>query len=361
MEPMDISSELKNFKARIDPHIAAYFDTAIAEARKEDSLVEEALIAVKELALAGGKRLRPAFMHRAYLAAGGDDEERILKTSVSVELLHLFLLVHDDIIDRDDTRHGLPTLHRKYAEIGKKHFDIGDTDHFGVSIAIIMGDMLMAFGNDIIFRSGFPEDRVFRALSKLQSVVSYTVIGQGRDIYMEYKKSATEEEILRMYRNKTAKYTVEGPMHLGAALAGSPEDTLKKFSAYGVPIGVAFQIRDDILGIFGSEEKLGKPVGSDIEEGKLTLLVSRALEKGSRAEERELRRILSIGAGLSGEDIGRFRDIIRGTGSLGYAEDMMSRLIDEGRSALRLIGGGFGEEHDAFFLGVADYLAAREQ
>lgn len=361
MEPMDISSELKEFKTRIDPYIAAYFDSVIADARKEDDLVEQALVAVKELALAGGKRLRPAFMYRAYLAAGGEDEERILRTAVSVELLHLFLLVHDDIIDRDDMRHGLPTLHRKYAEIGKRHFDITDTDHFGVSIAIIMGDMLMAFGNDIIFQSGFPHDRVFRALSKLQNIVSYTVIGQGRDIYMEYKKSATEEEILRMYRNKTAKYTVEGPMHLGAALAGSSEGTLEKFSAYGVPIGVAFQIRDDILGIFGSEEKLGKPVGSDIEEGKLTLLVSRALEKSARAQEGELRRILSLGSGLSGEDIGRFREIIRESGSLEYAEDMMRRLVDEGRSALRLIGSEFGEEHQAFFLGVADYLAVRER
>lgn len=360
MEDMDISKELKDFKTRFDPHIAAYFDAAIAEARKEDSLVEEALIAVKDIALAGGKRLRPAFMHRAYLAAGGTDEERILKTSVSVELLHLFLLVHDDIIDRDDTRHGLPTLHRKYAEIGKRHFDIGDTDHFGVSIAIIMGDMLMAFGNDVIFRSGFPDDRIFQALSKLQSVVSYTVIGQGRDIYMEYKKSASEEEILRMYRNKTAKYTVEGPMHLGASLAGAPERTFRDFSAYAVPIGVAFQIRDDILGIFGSEEKLGKPVGSDIEEGKLTLLVSRALEKGSWAEQRELRRILSIGNGLSQGDIDRFRSLIRETGSLRYAEDMMERLVNDGRSSLSSADAGFEPTHRDFFLDVADYLAARE-
>lgn len=360
MDGMDISKELKDFKARIDPHIVAYFDSAIAEARKEDDLVVEALLAAKELALAGGKRLRPAFMYHGYLASGGDDEEKILKTSVAVELLHLFLLVHDDIIDRDDTRHGLPTLHRKYAEIGRRHFPIENTDHFGVSIAIIMGDMLMAFGNDIIFRSDFPQDRIFRALSKLQRVVSYTVIGQGRDIYMEYKKQASEEEILRMYRNKTARYTVDGPIQLGAALAGSTDDEIGRWSEYAIPVGVAFQIRDDILGIFGTEAKLGKPVGSDIEEGKLTLLVSAALKKGSSAEQKELRRILSLGTALAGSDVDRFRNIIRETGSLAYAENKMRELVDQGREALSRMKDGSDKDSREFFLAVADYLAERE-
>lgn len=360
MEGMDISKELKDFKVRIDPHIIAYFDSAIAEAKKEDELVTEALVAVKELALAGGKRLRPAFMYHGYLASGGDDEERILKTAVAVELLHLFLLVHDDIIDRDDMRHGIPTLHRKYADIGRKYFPLEDTDHFGMSIAIIMGDMLMAFGNDIIFRSGFPQDRILRALSKLQRVVSYTVIGQGRDIYMEYRKEASEAEILRMYRNKTAQYTVDGPIQLGAMLAGAPEDLSGKWSEYAIPVGVAFQIRDDILGIFGTEAKLGKPVGSDIEEGKLTLLVSRALGKGAGSEKKELRRILSLGTALTPLDVDRFRGIIRDTGALSYAETMMRGLIGDGRAAIDRMGGNIDGASKEFFLAVADYLAERE-
>lgn len=359
MVAMDISQELKSFKARIDPRIAAYFDSAIEEAKKEDDLIAEALLAVKELALAGGKRLRPAFMYHGYRAAGGDDDERILDTAVAVELLHLFLLVHDDIIDRDDMRHGIPSLHRRYAEIGRRHFSDGDADHFGVSIALIMGDMLMAFGNDIIFRSGFPHDRVFRALSTLQKTVSYTVIGQGRDIYMEYKKSATEDEILSMYRNKTARYTVEGPLHLGAILAGASEEMLERLSAYALPLGVAFQIRDDILGIFGTEAKLGKPVGSDIEEGKLTILVSKVLEAGSKGEISELRRVLALGGSLTPDDVERFREIVRDTGSLSYAEEMMGRLIAEGIEAL-----GKVEDMDPasreFLFGVANYLAKRE-
>lgn len=357
---MDVSKELKDFKARVDPYIVAYFDAAIAEAGKEDELVEEALTAVKELALAGGKRLRPAFMYHGYLASGGDDEEKILKTSVAVELLHLFLLVHDDIIDRDDMRHGISTLHQKYAEIGRKYFPTEDTDHFGMSIAIIMGDMLMAFGNDIIFRSEFLPDRILRALSRLQKVVSYTVIGQGRDIFMEYKKEASEEEILLMYRNKTAQYTVDGPIQLGAILAGISDTLSRRWSEYSIPVGIAFQIRDDILGVFGTEAKLGKPVGSDIEEGKLTLLTSRAIINGTSAEQKELRRILSLGTALTSADIDRFRSIIRDTGALSYAETKMQKLIDDGRASIGRMNGVIGESEKEFFLAVADYLAERE-
>ena len=202
---MGIQEELKVFKSRLDPKIEAYFDTVLKDSIEEDDLVADALKHAREIVLAGGKRLRSAFMYYGYIGAGGTEEEKILETSVSVELIHSFLLVHDDIIDRDDIRHGVPTLHRRYAEFGKGIFPDKDTEHFGTSIAIIMGDMLYAFGNDIIFRAPFPKDRVFEALSKVQHIVSLTVVGQARDIYMEYKKDASEEEIIRMYTNKIGR------------------------------------------------------------------------------------------------------------------------------------------------------------
>nr|MBP9728468.1 polyprenyl synthetase family protein [Candidatus Moranbacteria bacterium] len=265
---MQIEEELKRFKSRLDPCIDAYFDAVLENGIKEDDLVAEALEHARVIVLAGGKRLRSAFMYYGYIGAGGTEEEKMLETSVSVELIHSFLLVHDDIIDRDDMRHGVPTLHKRYADFGKRLFPDRDTDHFGTSIAIIMGDMLYSFGNDILFKSDFPKERIFAALSRLQNIVSFTVVGQARDIYMEYKREATEEEILSMYRNKTAKYTVEGPLHLGAIMAGASEELLTLLSDYAIPLGIAFQIQDDILGIFGSAKRLGKPVGSDIEEGK---------------------------------------------------------------------------------------------
>jgi geranylgeranyl diphosphate synthase type I len=357
---MDVQILLRDFKARFDPKISAYFDTAEANAQKEDTLITEALKHVRHLTLAGGKRLRPACMFYGYLAGGGTDEEAILETAVSIELLHTFLLVHDDIIDRDDVRHGTSTLHRRYAELGRRYFPERDVEHFGNSIALIVGDLLSAMSNDIIFHAPFPQARIFEALSHLQSVVSYTVIGQAQDIYMEYKREATETEILTMYKNKTARYTMERPIQMGLLLAGDPASLVDRLSGYALPLGIAFQIQDDILGIFGSEAKIGKPVGSDIQEGKLTLLVAYALDSGSVAQREELERILSLGAAVTSQDVERFRTLLRETGSLKRAQAAAQGYILEGKQALEQMRGILPTRSFDFFEGIADYMSERE-
>ena len=357
---MDIRETLKEFKARFDPKISAYFDTVEAKAREEDDLVVEALRHVRELTLSGGKRLRPACMLYGYKAAGGTDEEALLETAVAIELMHMFLLIHDDIIDRDGLRHGKPTLHRRYAEYGRTLFPERDVEHFGNSIALIVGDLLFALGNDIIFRSPFPKERVFQALSELQSTVSYTVIGQARDIFMEYTRQATEEEILKMYRNKTARYSPEQPIRMGLLLAGDTTNLANRMSGYSLPLGIAFQIQDDILGVFGSEPKIGKPVGSDIQEGKMTLLVACALERGTHEDQVEVKRILALGRTLTPADIERFRSIMVTSGSLAHARTSAQQLITEGKQVLAGLQDDMPEDAFDFFEATADYMAERE-
>lgn len=357
---MQIKEELKSFKSRLDPLIDEYFDSVLKDGMKEDDLVAEALNHARAIVLSGGKRLRAAFMYYGYMAAGGTETEKMLRTSMSVELIHAFLLVHDDIIDRDDIRHGVPTLHKRYADFGKRFFPERDIEHFGNSIAMIIGDMLYSFGNDILFRADFPKERVFAALSRLQNVVSFTVVGQARDIYMEYKREASEEEILLMYRNKTAKYTVEGPLHLGAILAGADDTLLTKLSAYALPLGIAFQIQDDILGIFGSAKQIGKPVGSDIEEGKLTLLVARALKNGTKEERRRLQEILTRGSLLIEAERLEFNGIIESTGSRREIQALAQEYITEGKSALVELRPYVSQEAYDFFEGVAEYMTKRE-
>lgn len=357
---MQIEAELKAFKGRLDPKIEAYFDSVIADVAKEDQLVADAIGNAKDIVLAGGKRLRAAFMYYGYLGAGGTEEEKILDASISVELIHAFLLVHDDIIDRDEIRHGVPTLHCRYAEFAEKHFSGNDTVHFGESVALILGDMLHAFGNDIIFRAAFPPERVLRALSRLQGIVSSTVIGQARDVYIEYMRKASEEEILGMYRNKTAKYTVEGPLHLGAILAGASEDLYGKISAYAIPLGTAFQIQDDILGVFGTEQRIGKPVGSDIAEGKITLLVSRALQKGTPEQARRIRELLSLGERLMPADVDEFRRILEETGALAGAKEKAADLIKEGKQALEDMKTDIHPRTYEFLSSVSEYMMNRE-
>ena len=357
---MHIEEELKDFKARIDPLIDAYFDSVLKEGMKEDDLVAEALHHARTIVLSGGKRLRAAFMYYGYIGAGGKEEEKMLHTSMSIELIHAFLLVHDDIIDRDDMRHGVPTLHKRYADFGRSFFPDQDVEHFGNSIALIMGDMLYAFGNDIIFQADFPQDRIFKALSRLQQVVSFTVVGQARDIYMEYKREASEEEILAMYKNKTAKYTVEGPLHIGALLAGADDSLLTLLSAYALPLGIAFQIQDDILGIFGSAKRIGKPVGSDIEEGKITLLVARALKNGTKAEGIRLKEILSRGTALTEAEQEEFRALIISTGSLEQVKMLAQSYIDTGKKALEQLQSVVTPKAFSFLTGIAEYMTKRE-
>jgi geranylgeranyl diphosphate synthase type I len=354
---MNALEGLEGFKKEIDKELELYLDRTIKNAQKHDVVVADALKYVKKVVLSGGKRIRPAFMYYGYLAVGGKEREKIIRASISIELVHVFLLIHDDIMDRDNTRHGIDTVHYRYEKLGKTFFSKGDFKHFGLSMAIIIGDMIGAFGNQVIYDSNFKSDLIMQALSRLQSIIAMTVIGQSQDIVIEYKKEATEKDILKMYENKTAKYTIEGPLHLGATLGGATEAEMKAMSAYAIPIGIAFQIQDDILGIFGSEKKLGKRVGSDIEEGKQTILVAKARENGNRLQKAVLKNILGK-KDLTLQDIEDFRQVIKDTGSLEYAKKMAIDLILKGKLALEKMK--IKKESKDFLEGIAQYLIERE-
>lgn len=229
--------------------------------------------------------------------------------------------------------------------------------HFGESLAIVVGDMAAAFGNDIIFNSRFPPERKQKALSKLQEIVLNTVSGEILDVMLEARGKATEKEILEVHRNKTAKYTVEGPLHLGALLAGAGKSELKALTDYAIPVGIAFQIQDDILGAYGDEKKLGKPVCSDLREGKQTLLIAKALEFGDRSQRKVINGLLGR-RDVSQKEIESFRDIIRETGSLAYSQDLARHHIETGKKIIsksRLDG-----ETKEFLSGIADYIVNRE-
>lgn len=355
---MDVRTELGDFKKRIDREIEIYLDRAIEETAKRDIFMTEALRYVKKLSLAGGKRLRGAFMYFGYLASGGADRERMLRAAVSIELVHIFLLIHDDIIDRDEKRHGVVTAHAHFRALAEKLFLRADAAHFGNSMAIIVGDMVSALGNQIIFESGFSPEHVLRALSRLQEIISLTVVGEAQDIMIEYRGKATETEILSMYEHKTARYTVDGPLQLGCLLAGGSKEFSDALGRYAVPLGIAFQIQDDILGVFGSEEKLGKPVGSDIEEGKITLLVSRALDRLSKKERDELGAILKKGKDLSRSDIDRFREMLMTSGALESSKETARAYIEAGKQEILSLE--FPAEAKNFLLGIAEYMMKRE-
>lgn len=359
---MDAKIELLNYKKAIDRKLAQYFSKKLEEMREVGPSAKDAAKSIRDMVLSGGKRVRASFMYWGYRAAGvekGDKDwkEKIIEASMSIELTHIFLLIHDDIIDRDDFRHGIQTIHKKYECLAKKYYKKVDPKHFGDSMAIVVGDMAAAFGNEIIFNSRFASEKKQKALLKLQEIVANTVSGEILDVMLEAKGRATEKEILEVHRNKTAKYTVEGPLHLGALLAGASEDKLKILSEYAVPVGIAFQIQDDILGAFGDEKKLGKPVCSDLREGKQTLLIAKALENGNIKQRKLVKKFLGNKT-VSESDVEIFRRVIRETGSLAYSQNLAKKYVEEGKKAVEK--SDFDKDTKGFLVGIADYIVNRE-
>ncbi len=172
---MDARQQLLNYKKILDRKLAQYFSRKLKEMREFGPSAREAVKSIRDLTLAGGKRVRAGFMYWGYRAAGGGELEKIIEASMSIELTHIFLLIHDDIIDRDDFRHGVQTIHKKYESLAKRFYKKVDPKHFGDSMAIVVGDMAAAFGNDIIFNSRFAPERKQKALSKLKEIVTNTV------------------------------------------------------------------------------------------------------------------------------------------------------------------------------------------
>jgi geranylgeranyl diphosphate synthase type I len=354
---MEAKNELLRYKKIIDRHLAVYFSKGLKEAEKISPLAVQAVKNIEKLTLSGGKRARAAFMYWGYKAANGRSEEKIIEASMSIELTHIFLLIHDDIIDRDAFRHGVPTMHKVYENMARRMRFRKDPEHFGNSLALVVGDMAAAAGNEIIFNSKFLPKKILKALSKLQDIVSVTVGGEMMDVILEAKGKATQKEILKVHENKTAKYTIEGPLHLGALLAGASKNLLDDLSAYAIPVGIAFQIQDDILGVFGNEKKLGKPVCSDLREGKQTLLVVKALENGSRADRQIIFDLMGKRDATS-EEIEKFREIVRKTGSLEYSQNLAQGLVEKGKKTLEK--SKIKKDAKDFLIGIADYIVNRE-
>lgn len=354
---MDFKKTLEQLKREIDKELQKYLLQAVKDAKKEDKEIGRMLEHLQKMIMAGGKRIRPILMYFGYVAAGGKDKKKIIKASVGVELLHMFFLVHDDIMDCGRTRHGVETIDVFYEEINKKFFnDCKNRRHFGTSMSIMAGDLLEALSIQAIFKAGFDEKSTARAVSALQVTIATTIIGQIQDICIENKKLTSEKEVLAMYKNKTAKYTLENPLKVGAILAGANEKFLEKISSAAIPIGMAFQIQDDILGLFETSKKMGKDSGSDIKEGKKTLLVLEALKKSEKGSLKFMQKILGNKKANS-KDINKFKNIIQKTGALKYNQALAKKLVQEGKTKIEAIK--MDKEAKKFLLEFAAYMIAR--
>ncbi|MFC1954654.1 polyprenyl synthetase family protein, partial [Chloroflexota bacterium] len=237
-----------------------------------------------------------------------------------------------------------------------ENLDDSGKEHFASSAAIMAGDVCCALAYEALFESGFEAKKTIEALKMMQKTVMLTGTGEMIDIIKPLGKRATEQEVLHMYYLKTALYTIEAPLLLGAILHGASAEIMDSLSGYGSPVGIAFQIHDDILGVFGSEKEQGKPVGSDIKEGKQTLLTVRAFEKASPVQKKTMESILG-NPDISSQEIEEFQEIIVSTGSLDYSRSTKVALVSKGKEALE--GVPIREDYKGILQGMADYIIGR--
>lgn len=287
--------------------------------------------------LATGKRLRPAFCYWGWRAAGGEDCPQIYAAAAALELLHASALVHDDLMDASDTRRGQPSVHRRFAAAHADGGWRGSADAFGAGAAILIGDLLMAWTDQLFTGSGLPAAGLRRGQPVLDAMRAELICGQYLDLLGQAAGDGTVDSALRVVRFKSAKYTVERPLQLGAALAapwpaGDPA-TERACRGYGTPVGVAFQLRDDVLGVFGDPAQTGKPASDDLREGKRTVLVAIARERAGAADRELLDRLLGDRL-LDDAGAKQIRSILTETGALAECELMIDSSVAEALAAL---------------------------
>jgi geranylgeranyl diphosphate synthase, type I len=283
--------------------------------------------------LASGKRLRPAFCYWGWHAAGGEDCPQVLAAAAALELLHASALVHDDLIDGSETRRGRPSVHRRFAAAHADGGWRGSADAFGAAAAVLVGDLLMAWTDELFHASGLPGPALRRGQPVLDAMRAELVCGQYLDVLGQAAGDGTVSSAMRVATYKSAKYTVERPLQLGAALAGAGQPLAAAFAGYGARIGLAFQLRDDVLGVFGDPAQTGKPAGGDLREGKRTVLVAIARERASAAERELLDHRLGDPL-LNEAGAEEIRSILTSTGAVAECELMIDANVAEGLAAL---------------------------
>lgn len=332
--------KIEEYKAKVNLALKNFLEKKVREDGEHSGEIKGLIENLLEYNMRGGKRIRPLAVIFAYKCF--KDDNKIIEASICMELMQAYLLIHDDIIDKSDLRRGKPTMHRIY---GKEDRD------FGVSMAILAGNLCANYVFESILNSQFSDKEKLAAVKYLNWIVDRENYGQALDILPGFELG--EEDVMKIYELKTATYTMQGPLYIGSVLASASETDIEKLQEYAYDLGVAFQIQDDIIGIFGNIEETGKPNDSDVKEGKKTLLIVKALELC----DSEKRKFILEHYGkkdVSEQDIKKIREIIKNSGALDYCKKRLNELIEKGKK--KIVNNGFREEGKNLFLELADYI-----
>lgn len=310
---MGFRPDLDGLSRAINLRLSAFLEERRTALPDGALLVDE----IARLVDAGGKRLRPSFCYWGFRSAGGAHDEQILSAAASLELLHTFAIVHDDIMDRSDERRGEPTVHVKH----------------GNEVALLVGDLALVLADDLFFSSGFAPPVLQRAFAAYSRMRQEVIAGQFLDIRAGTLPEMDVELARRIAIMKSGRYSIQEPLVIGASLAGADDRHVARLSELGEPLGEAFQLRDDLLGLFGEPSSIGKSIDSDIREGKRHLLYAYAIET-LEGEDREFYVRRWGGAHLTDEEIERLRSLVESSGARSRAERHLAVLEKRAASLL---------------------------
>lgn len=285
--------------------------------------------AINAFLLDGGKRLRPLFAYCGYVSAGGQDDDAIIRAISSLELLQGCALIHDDLMDASDTRRGKPSIHRLFESIHQNDELSGSAANYGASAAILLGDLALVWADQMLHRSGISDMQLIRVLPIYDEMRVEIMAGQFLDIHEQALATQSVARSLKIARYKSGKYTVERPLHFGASLAlpvaKERDNFFAMFSEFGLPLGEGFQLRDDLLGVFGDPILTGKPAGDDLREGKRTVLMAMTQDRASAKQETVIAKYFGD-RHLDSEGVQALREIIIETGARDHVEELIEKL-----------------------------------
>jgi geranylgeranyl diphosphate synthase, type I len=309
----------ETFVPRVEAVLAAVLDRHHEAAT--DLASRKMVVAAKEFTFRGGKRLRPLFCHWGWRGAGrGGDEADVLAVAAAIELFHTAALVHDDLIDNSDRRRGRPTMHRMLEALHRDEGWRGDSAEFGRSAALLVGDGCLIWSEELFHSCtlGPDPDRARSVFGRLRAEV---VHGEGLDLIGE-ARGCSIDEARDIARYKTAGYTVRHPLHLGGLLAGADEKLLTAYDGFGLLIGEAFQLRDDLVGCFGNPAVTGKSIVDDARQGKPTVLIAVARALAGARQRGRIDAIYGSGQITEGE-AAELRDLLESVGARAAVEQMI--------------------------------------
>ena len=321
-------SWLRDIASRVDARLGEFLNSETTRWKSLDADLALPLDEISRLVSAGGKRLRPAFCYLGFIGAGGhENSAKLVDAQAALELLHASALLHDDVIDGSQTRRGEPTSHARYTKTHKDSSWASDARRFGEGAAVLIGDLAFVYADQLI-------DVANNDVAKIWNEMRVELnIGQYLDLLGSAQRERRLVKAERVSRYKSGKYTIERPLHLGATLAAPAliSKLLPALSKYGLPLGVAFQMRDDVLGAFDfadSDKSLtGKPIGDDLREGKPTPLLAMAFERADSAQRKVLDLVGSVD--ISDQDVSNIQDVIKQSGALVALEAKISALTAE--------------------------------